>query len=88
MRVADTAHAFSAVASRPFDIVLFGLRRPGMEGLRAAQRLRARGRAPVILTGRGSDEDKILGLEAGADDYLTLPFHPRELLARMRRRAS
>jgi two-component system response regulator CpxR len=58
---------------------------PGMNGLDVLRRLRAHSRTPVlILTARGDDVDRIVGLEIGADDYLAKPFNPRELLARIR----
>jgi two-component system response regulator CpxR len=58
---------------------------PGMNGLEVLRKLRAKSRLPVlILTARGDDVDRIVGLEIGADDYLAKPFNPRELLARAR----
>ncbi len=77
------------------DLVLLDWMLPGMSGIDFARRLRAEERTrtvPIImLTARGEENDKILGLETGADDYLTKPFSPRELLARikavLRRRA-
>ena len=58
---------------------------PGMNGLDVLRKLRAHSRIPVlILTARGDDVDRIVGLEIGADDYLAKPFNPRELLARIR----
>ena len=77
------------------DIVLLDWMLPGMSGIRYAQRLRADERTrelPIImLTARSEEHDKVTGLEAGADDYLTKPFSPRELMARikavLRRRA-
>src|SRR5512133_2752022 len=69
------------------DHVLVGLdvMLPGMSGLDVLRRLRAESRIPVvILTARGDDVDRIVGLEIGADDYLPKPFNPRELLARIR----
>lgn len=77
------------------DIVLLDWMLPGMSGIRYAQRLRADERTkelPIImLTARSEEHDKVTGLDAGADDYLTKPFSPRELMARikavLRRRA-
>ena len=70
--------------SRP-DLVVLDLNLPGEDGLSLCRRLRTRSRLPVImLTARDSAADRILGLETGADDYLSKPFEPRELLARIR----
>ena len=58
---------------------------PGLDGLEVCRRLRARAPVPVImLTARGDEEDRVLGLELGADDYVVKPFSPRELTARVR----
>ncbi len=68
-----------------FDVVLLDVMLPGMNGLDVCQRVRARSDVPVImLTARGEEEDRVLGLESGADDYLVKPFSARELLARIR----
>ena len=67
------------------DLVVLDLGLPGMDGLDVARRLRADGDVPiVILTARDEEVDRILGLELGADDYVTKPFSPRELVARVR----
>jgi two-component system, OmpR family, response regulator CpxR len=66
-------------------IVVLDVMLPGMNGLDVLRKLRADSRVPVlILTARGDDVDRIVGLEIGADDYLPKPFNPRELLARIR----
>lgn len=66
-------------------LVILDLMLPGIPGLDVLRRLRAQSQVPVlILTARGEDMDKILGLEIGADDYLAKPFNPRELIARIR----
>ncbi len=66
-------------------LVVLDLMLPGMGGLDVLRRLRAKSPVPVlILTARGEDIDRILGLEIGADDYVPKPFNPRELIARMR----
>jgi two-component system response regulator CpxR len=66
-------------------LVVLDIMLPGMTGLDVLRRLRSESRAPVlILTARGEDVDRIVGLEIGADDYLAKPFNPRELLARIR----
>ncbi|MFJ5221791.1 response regulator transcription factor [Streptomyces sp. NPDC088400] len=72
-----------ADAHRP-DLVVLDLMLPGMDGLEVCRRLRDRGPVPVImLTARGDEDDRILGLEVGADDYVTKPFSPRELVLRV-----
>jgi len=69
-------------ASRP-DLVVLDLMMPGMDGWEVCRKLRAEGDIPIIiLTARTDDVDKIVGLELGADDYMTKPFNPRELVAR------
>lgn len=74
-----------ALASQPVDLMVLDLRLPGEDGLQLAQRVRARSALPIIiLTGRRDEADRVMGLELGADDYLTKPFSPRELLARIR----
>jgi len=68
-----------------FAAVLLDVMLPDLDGFEAARRIRAASDVPVIiLTARGDDEDRIAGLEIGADDYLPKPFNPRELLARLR----
>ncbi|MCB1759704.1 MAG: response regulator [Gammaproteobacteria bacterium] len=65
------------------DLVILDLMLPGEDGLELCRNLRAQSRIPIImLTARGDEMDRILGLEMGADDYLPKPFNPRELLAR------
>jgi two-component system, OmpR family, phosphate regulon response regulator OmpR len=67
------------------DLIILDLMLPGEDGLTLARRLRAQSDLPVImLSARGDDIDRIVGLEVGADDYLPKPFNPRELLARIR----
>ncbi|MGB1581086.1 MAG: response regulator transcription factor [Nevskiales bacterium] len=70
----------------PVDVAIIDLGLPGISGLEVIRRVRAEGRDfPIlILTARGDWQDKVEGLEAGADDYLTKPFHPEELQARLR----
>ena len=68
--------------ARP-DLIVLDLMMPGIDGWEVCRRLRAEGDIPIIiLTARGDDVDKIVGLELGADDYMTKPFNPRELVAR------
>jgi two-component system phosphate regulon response regulator OmpR len=73
------------VAGGRFDAVLLDVMLPDLDGLEVCRRLRARSDVPILmLTARGDDTDRIVGLELGADDYLPKPFNPRELLARLR----
>lgn len=73
-----------AVSGR-FALVVLDVMLPGMNGLDVLRRIRATSRVPVLmLTARGEDVDRIVGLEIGADDYLPKPFNPRELVARIR----
>jgi two-component system OmpR family response regulator len=79
--------ALEAVAAteRPVDLVVLDLMLPGEDGISIARRLRRDGDLPILmLTARGTETDRIVGLEIGADDYVTKPFSPRELLARIR----
>jgi two-component system response regulator CpxR len=70
--------------SQKFDLIVLDVMLPGTRGFEVLQRIRANSRVPVImLTARGEEVDRILGLEIGADDYLPKPFNPRELAARM-----
>jgi two-component system, OmpR family, response regulator CpxR len=73
-------------ASQPgIDLVVLDVMLPGIDGFEILRRLRTRSKVPVImLTARGEDVDRIIGLEIGADDYLAKPFNPRELAARIR----
>jgi two-component system OmpR family response regulator len=73
------------LARQHVDLVVLDARLPGEDGLTLCRRLSAEARVPVImLAARGDDVDRIIGLEIGADDYLTKPFNPRELVARAR----
>ncbi len=85
-RADDGATALAAAASRPPDLVVLDLMLPDLDGLEVCRRLRTlRTDLPVVmLTARGDEEDRVLGLEVGADDYVTKPFSPRELVARVR----
>ena len=75
----------SALEANRIDLVVLDLMLPGEDGLSLCRRLRSKSQLPVVmLTARGEDIDRIVGLEMGADDYLTKPFNPRELLARIR----
>ncbi|WP_406430897.1 response regulator transcription factor [Streptomyces sp. NBC_00631] len=81
---ADGPTAVSLAAARPPDLMVLDLMLPGMDGLEVCRRVREDGPLPVImLTARGDEEDRVLGLEVGADDYVTKPFSPRELVLRV-----
>ncbi len=81
----DGVQALQQLAAQKFDILLVDLMLPGMDGLTLSRKIRERWNTPLIMvTARGDDADKIVGLELGADDYLAKPFNPRELLARIR----
>jgi two-component system, OmpR family, response regulator CpxR len=81
----DGPHGLERALAGEHTIVVLDIMLPGMSGLDVLRKLRARSRVPVlILTARGDDVDRIVGLEIGADDYLAKPFNPRELLARIR----
>ena len=84
---ADGERGLSLLRRGHFDVVLLDVMLPGADGFEVCRRLRATpdlAALPVImLTARGDDVDKIVGLELGADDYLAKPFNPRELLARI-----
>ncbi|MEV7400408.1 response regulator transcription factor [Streptomyces sp. NPDC091267] len=83
-RAADGPAALEHFGRRRPDLVVLDLMLPGMDGFEVCRRMRAHGRVPVImLTARGDEDDRILGLETGADDYVTKPFSPRELVLRV-----
>lgn len=86
VEVADSGKAMDSVLQRlrP-DLIVLDLMLPGEDGLSICRRLRASGTIPILMLTAKSDEiDRVVGLEMGADDYLTKPFGPRELLARIR----
>lgn len=83
--VASGADMLAAFDRDAFDLVVLDLRLPGEDGLTLARRLRERAPVPIVLlTGRNEEADRVMGLELGADDYVTKPFSTRELLARIR----
>ena len=86
VRVAGDATEMDAIlVSGKIDLIILDLMLPGEDGLSIARRLQASHKLPVImLSARGEEMDRIIGLEVGADDYLSKPFNPRELLARIR----
>jgi two-component system, OmpR family, response regulator len=83
--VADGKAMWAARSRARYDLIVLDLMMPGEDGLTLCRRLRAESDVPVImLTARGEETDRIVGLEMGADDYLAKPFSPRELLARIK----
>jgi len=84
--VEDGARALERLgAPGLYDIVLLDVMLPGIDGFEVCRRLRAQSDVPIVmLTARGDDADRVVGLDIGADDYVPKPFSPRELLARMR----
>ena len=84
--VAGSGKEIAAVMARDtVDLLILDLKMPGEDGMQIARQLRAESDVPIIiLTGRKDEADRVMGLELGADDYLTKPFSPRELLARIR----
>lgn len=83
--VSDGQEALDAAEAAPFDLVLLDLMLPGLSGTEVCRRLRAESAVPIImLTARDAEADRVLGLEIGADDYITKPFSEVELLSRVR----
>jgi len=77
--------ALAELARHPIKLVVLDLGLPGMDGFEACRRIRDRSRVPIVmLTARDEEPDRVVGLELGADDYLTKPFSPRELAARIK----
>jgi DNA-binding response OmpR family regulator len=83
--VGDGAQAVARAAAEPPDLVVLDLMLPGLDGLEVCRRLRELAPIPVImLTARGEESDRVAGLDLGADDYVSKPFSPRELVARVK----
>lgn len=83
--VGDGRTAIDRALAEPPDLVVLDLMLPGLDGLEVCRRLRALAPVPVImLTARGDESDRVVGLELGADDYVAKPFSPKELTARVR----
>ena len=81
----DGHAALQAARTRRPDLIVLDLGLPGLDGLDVTRTLRRDSRVPIImLTARGDESDKLVGLELGADDYVTKPFSPKELVARVR----
>jgi two-component system OmpR family response regulator len=82
---ANSRELLDIMARETVDAIVLDLRLPGEDGMQIAQQLRAHSTVPILmLTARVDEADRVMGLELGADDYLTKPFSPRELLARIR----
>ncbi|WP_395106651.1 response regulator [Actinomadura sp. SCN-SB] len=83
--VADGLEALRSAEAHPPDLVVLDLMLPGMDGLEVCRRLRESSAVPIVmLTALGAETDRLVGLETGADDYVTKPFSPRELALRVR----
>jgi len=83
--IASGKEIADVMARHTIDLLILDLKLPGEDGMQIARDLRAASDVPIImLTGRKDEADRVMGLELGADDYLTKPFSPRELLARIR----
>jgi DNA-binding response OmpR family regulator len=83
--VADGRRGLEEALRGRWDVILLDLMLPGRDGLEVCREIRARSDVPIIvLTARGEEADRVMGLELGADDYLAKPYSPRELLARIR----
>ena len=81
----DGAEALKALSENDIHLILMDIMMPKLDGISALKKLRERNNTPVILlTAKGEDTDKILGLDVGADDYITKPFNPMEVVARVR----
>jgi DNA-binding response OmpR family regulator len=81
----DGAGALAAARAEKPDMILMDLGLPGIDGLDVTRKLRASSAVPIImLTARSEETDRVVGLELGADDYITKPFSPKELVARIR----
>src|SRR3979409_1418434 len=92
VQASDGRDALNRFAEQPFDLVVLDVMLPQLDGLEVCRRLRARSAVPIImLTAKSEEIDKVLGLELGADDYITKPFSMREFRSRVKavlRRAS
>lgn len=84
LEAADGMEAINIIRQNPVSLVILDIMMPGLDGFHVLQQMRKEKNIPVmILSARGSDSDKILGLDMGADDYLTKPFNPLEAVARV-----
>jgi DNA-binding response OmpR family regulator len=83
--VHDGVEGQAEALRRQYDCIVLDLMLPGRDGIEVCRQLRSRSDVPILMvTARGEESDRVLGLEVGADDYVTKPFSPRELLARIR----
>jgi len=83
--VHDGAEGLKEALNVRFDVILLDIMLPGMDGTEVCQAIRRQSDVPIIMiTARGEEADRVMGLETGADDYVAKPFSPRELLARIR----
>src|SRR3954451_10770804 len=80
---ADGYEALEAVAERRPDLIVLDLMLPGLDGLEVMRRVRDRSTAIILLTAKGEESDRVIGLRLGADDYVVKPFSPAELVARV-----
>ncbi|WP_209341251.1 response regulator transcription factor [Flavonifractor sp. AGMB03687] len=81
----DGLEALKAAETQPVDLILMDIMMPGLDGIRATAKLREKYNVPIILlTAKSEDADKVLGLNIGADDYITKPFNPIEVIARVK----
>ncbi|MCC7540355.1 MAG: response regulator transcription factor [Deltaproteobacteria bacterium] len=84
-RAANGREGLGALDQGAFDAVLLDVMMPGLDGLEVLRRIRQKSQLPIVmLTAKGDETDRVVGLELGADDYVPKPFSPRELLARLR----
>ncbi|MBK6921378.1 MAG: response regulator transcription factor [Deltaproteobacteria bacterium] len=82
---ADGARGLAALAAGGFDVILLDVMMPRQDGISVLKKIRERDAIPIVmLTAKGDEADRVVGLELGADDYVAKPFSPRELLARLR----
>jgi len=85
IEAADGDEALRIASDQPIDLLVLDIVMPGPDGLEVCRRLRAASELPILfLTSRDDEVDRVLGLELGGDDYLTKPFSPRELVARVK----